>query len=98
MGGADNSDQSLKAMADTVCAVIQQSRHQPPGRLNISFFRAGEQLQPQRGVPAGLLFEARERKVKVDFGVQLNFPEHINKEHSAYIWSVHQKVQRKRCQ
>lgn len=58
-------DQVLEAVADTICAGIQQSRHQPPRRQNITFIRAGEK-QPK--VLAGLLSSACDWRLKADLG------------------------------
>ena len=42
------NDQVLMAVDDVICAEIQQSRYQPPGRPNIAFIRAGQKPQSQR--------------------------------------------------
>ncbi|XP_063050368.1 uncharacterized protein LOC134445223 [Engraulis encrasicolus] len=70
-------DQVLKAVADTICAGIQQSKHQPLARPHIAFVRAGERPQSQPKVPAGLLSTAGDWQLKVDLGSQLKFPQHI---------------------
>nr|XP_057943465.1 uncharacterized protein LOC131138512 [Doryrhamphus excisus] len=70
-------DQVLKAVADTICTGIQQSKHQPPVRQNITFVRAGEKHPAGHKVPTGLLATARDWKLRVDLGRQLKFPEHI---------------------
>ncbi|RXN37590.1 reverse transcriptase [Labeo rohita] len=70
-------DQVLKAVADTICAGIQQIKHQPPARPYIVFVRAGEKPQSQPKVPADLLSTAGDWQLKVDLGRQLKFPDHI---------------------
>ncbi|XP_072560565.1 uncharacterized protein [Paramormyrops kingsleyae] len=70
-------DQVLKAVADTVCAGIQQSKRQPIARPNIVFVRAGEKPQSQSKAPAGLLSSAGDWQLKADLGRQLKFPDHI---------------------
>ncbi|KAI2654633.1 hypothetical protein H4Q32_011403 [Labeo rohita] len=70
-------DQVLKAVADTICAGIQQIKHQPLARPYIVFVRAGEKPQSQPKVPGDLLSTAGNWQLKVDLGRQLKFPDHI---------------------
>ncbi|KAL0159871.1 hypothetical protein M9458_043596, partial [Cirrhinus mrigala] len=67
----------LKAVADTICAGIQQIKHQPLARPYIVFVRAGEKPQSHPKVPADLLSTAGDWQLKVDLGRQLKFPDHI---------------------
>ncbi|RXN24140.1 reverse transcriptase [Labeo rohita] len=70
-------DQVLKAVADTICAGIQQIKHQPLARPYNVFVRAGEKPQSHPKVPADLLSTAGDWQLKVDLGRQLKFPDHI---------------------
>ncbi len=67
----------LKAVADTICTGIQQSKHQPPARHNIAFVRAGEKQHVARKVSTGLLALAHDWQLKLDLQKQLKFQEHI---------------------
>ncbi|XP_076860736.1 uncharacterized protein LOC143513938 [Brachyhypopomus gauderio] len=70
-------DQVLKAVSDTICTRIQQTKCQLPGRHNITFIRAGEKPQVAHKAPTGLLASANDWQLKVDLGKQLKFPEQI---------------------
>lgn len=48
-------DQVLKAVADTICTGMRQSKQQLPARCNITFIMAGEKTQAERKTSTGLL-------------------------------------------
>lgn len=48
-------DKMLRAVVDTICSEIQQSKHQPPGRYSIPFIRVGERPQAAVKVSSVLL-------------------------------------------
>ncbi|XP_038131552.1 uncharacterized protein LOC119776958 [Cyprinodon tularosa] len=70
-------NQVLKAVADTICTGILESKHQSPLRHNTFFVRAGEKPERAGRGTSGLLAVARDWQLHVDIGRQLKFPEHI---------------------
>ncbi len=70
-------DQILRAIADTITAVIQSSKSQHPSKHTISFVRAGEKAQQQPRSLGGLLANARDWNLQVDLGSKLKFINHI---------------------
>ena len=68
-------DQVLQVIAEATSSGISTSKQ--PTRQSIAFVRAGEKPQQLRSQTGGLLATARNRKLKVDLGRQLKFPENI---------------------
>ena len=69
-------DQVLRAIADTICTGIKNSKLQQPTKSLIAFVRA-EKLQPSKKTQGGLLTTSRDWQLLVDLGRQLRFPDII---------------------
>ncbi|XP_061896833.1 uncharacterized protein LOC133645919 [Entelurus aequoreus] len=70
-------DQVLKALADSICAAIQNSKSQAAPKQSITFIRAGQKASRQPNFSGGLLATARDWQLHVDLGRQLKFPANI---------------------